>query len=925
MSREMVWGILALVSVAAVAASAVPALRHRPRRWRIASLCLRAAAVGLLAAAIFDPRVDREKQPGVCVVLAEDRSASMGTQARAAGRKLLDYLWRTAHAAERTAHATGLTAHAAEREPRTPASGAHTLGAATTGAVTIGTVTIGTVTIGAVAFGERAAVVHDPLRSGQPTAAELALGDERTDIERAVYRSLDIIPRGMAGRIVLFSDGRENQGDARRAAQLARALGVDLATAPFSSKEGSIAFERGRLDLPRRASLGERFPLRLWVANQGSTDETVAVEIVRDRDVRVVSETLTIAGGGSQLIEVPYKIETRGLHNLRARILNAAGPGSAAVRPIDEHLGFIHVVGPPRVLLIEAAPALAAAFRAGRQFDVVEAERLPASGAELLGFEAVVLSEQILDRITDATVSALGQYVSDAAGGLLLAGGTSWIGNERDESHPLDSLLPVKLAARKITGQGGVDLVIIMDTSGSMQSQMGDGKTAIDVAFDAAVRAAGYLKAQDRLGVLFFAAGAAFTWVKPFGAVAPTDQARLRDCQLSRCYRSGGGINVDEALAEALPKIPIERDRTQHIILISDTNDSNFVRRPAAAVCAELAAHRERGLSLSVIGVEYALGGKDGPSLDGLARAGGGASYTVGVGSDIPSLVIEDLKGRERFIRYVDCPVKGRLVPGEGIFGKLAETDLPALAGYAIASLKPRARPLAWVDARSLVIGGQPVRFEKDDPLLATQAHGLGRVTVFLASPAPWTHSDRLWGQVLRGTARPHARGEFLLRVERDPGGEYRLEVERIESSPGAGAITGRIAGDDGRGEPLIFREDGEGRFWARFRAAGKTAQLLLSDGPTAPGTVQHIELHLPEAAGDGEKRRELPSGEPDRAFLAELGIPLEESEDGFDARPLLRPAAPRTTRVELRGWFFWAALALLCFDLIARRLGGDA
>ncbi len=909
MSRDTVWAILGLVSIAAVAASAVPALRHRPRRWRIASSCLRAAAVALLGGAILDPRIERKNTPDVCVILAEDRSASMGTQARAAGRKLLDFLWRTAQAAE--------------RGPRVVPSGA--------GARPPGTTPGGGLAIGAVAFGERAAVVHDPHRSGEPAAAELTLGEERTDIERAVYRSLDLIPRGMAGRIVLFSDGRENRGDARRAAQLARALGVEVATAPFSSREGSIAFERGRLDLPRRASLGERFPLRLWVTNHGSTDETVAVEIVRDGDVRVASRTLTVVGGGSQLIEVPYKIEIRGLHNLRARILKASGPGSAEGRPIDEHLGFIHVVGPPRILLIEAAPSLAAALRAGRQFEVIEMERLPASGADLLGFEAIVLSDQVLERFTDATVSTLGQYVSDGAGGLLVAGGPSWIGNERDETHPLDPLLPVKLAARKVTGQGGVDLVIIMDTSGSMQSQMGDGKTAIDVAFDAAVRAAGFLKKQDRLGVLFFAAGQAFTWVKPFGAVASTDPAMLRDCQFRRCYKSGGGINVDEALAEALSKIPIERDRTQHIILISDTNDSNFVRRPVIAVCAEMAAYHERGLSLSVIGVEYALGGKDGPSLDALARAGGGVNYTVGVGTDIPSLLIQDLKGRERFVRYVDCPVKGRLVSGEGIFGKLAETDPPTLAGYAIASIKPRARPLAWVDTRSLVVGGQPVRFEKDDPLLATQAHGLGRVTVFLASPAPWARSDRLWAQILRGTARPHARGEFLLRVERDPGGEYRLEVERIEAAPGASPITGRIVGVDGRGEPLLFREDGDGRFLARFRSAGKTAQLLLSaeplfsDDPAAPGNVLHIEVHLPEAAAGGELRRELPSGEPDRDFLAELGSPLGEGEDGFAAGPLLGPAAPRSVRLELRGWLFWAALACLCLDLAARRLGGDA
>jgi Mg-chelatase subunit ChlD len=552
--------------------------------------------------------------------------------------------------------------------------------------------------VAAVAFAERAAVLLEPERRGLPAAADLALGAEGTDIERGIYRALDLVPRDSQGRLVLFTDGHETEGDVRRAARLGRALGVDITTAPFSSRQGAVSFERSSIDLPRRAARGERFLLRLWIASSGAEDQDAVVEVVRDRDVPVSSSRIHLRAGKAQLIEMPYKIETRGLHCLEARIRRAAGSEPGPL--LDEQLGFINITGPPRVLLIEPSPLLSAALRAGGGFEVVERSEAPRSFEELLAYEAVAICDRPLDRLGREDVEPLRRYVAEGAGGLLLAGGQSFIG-ETEAPLALDPLLPVVLESRKVLGQGAIDLIIIMDTSGSMTSAMGGGKTAIDIAFDAAVRVAGYLKTQDRLGVLFFAAGTAFTWVKPFGPVSPSDIALLRNCQRARCYKSGGGINVDEALAEAALRLPPSRERTQHMVLLSDASDSNFVHRSALQVSQEAARRKEQGSTLSVVGIEYHPRPKDRASLVALAAAGGGEYYGVGgAGSDIPNLVLEDLKGRERYVRFIDCPVRPRADAREDVFGKLGGKTLPPLSGYAVGSLKRGARGLFWADAR---------------------------------------------------------------------------------------------------------------------------------------------------------------------------------------------------------------------------------
>ncbi len=81
--------------------------------------------------------------------------------------------------------------------------------------------------------------------------------------------ALAAFPQEGARRIVLLSDGNENRGGARDAAQLARAGGADIYAVPMKNEyAGEVLVER--LVLPQEVKFGESFLVRVvaWSARE---------------------------------------------------------------------------------------------------------------------------------------------------------------------------------------------------------------------------------------------------------------------------------------------------------------------------------------------------------------------------------------------------------------------------------------------------------------------------------------------------------------------------------------------------------------------------------------------------------------------------------------------------------------------------------
>jgi hypothetical protein len=86
-----------------------------------------------------------------------------------------------------------------------------------------------------------------------------------TDMEAAVRDAIAGLPGGMAPRIAIVSDGRENQGSVARAAWLARDLHIPIDTFPLAGRPQPLLRIESAF-APAVAFTGEKFPIDLVVS-----------------------------------------------------------------------------------------------------------------------------------------------------------------------------------------------------------------------------------------------------------------------------------------------------------------------------------------------------------------------------------------------------------------------------------------------------------------------------------------------------------------------------------------------------------------------------------------------------------------------------------------------------------------------------------
>ena len=87
-----------------------------------------------------------------------------------------------------------------------------------------------------------------------------------TDMEAAVRDAIAGLPGGMAPRIAIMSDGRENQGSVARAAWLARDLHIPIDTFPLAGRPQPLLRIESSF-APAVAFTGEKFPIDLVVSS----------------------------------------------------------------------------------------------------------------------------------------------------------------------------------------------------------------------------------------------------------------------------------------------------------------------------------------------------------------------------------------------------------------------------------------------------------------------------------------------------------------------------------------------------------------------------------------------------------------------------------------------------------------------------------
>lgn len=714
-----------------------------------------------------------------------------------------------------------------------------------------------------------------------------------TDIEAALRLARTILPDEGARRIVLFSDGRQTQGDAGREAALLAAAGVaiDIASASDTRQETMVV---RRLSAPLAAATGEPFTLTAIIEGPpGARGELV----IRRQDAVALRQDIRLTADGSATVTHIVREGDAGVHVYRAAVVT---PEDAVFGDEERQMAgaVVSVSGEPRILYVgrqrqQFEQGAARAF----ELDTRTPAELPRSSAALAAYDAVIVDDVAPGLLDAAQVAALSHHVEHRGSGLLFLGSPRSLDASILPDSEFGRLLPVDLRPRSGVRAPEVALVVVFDKSGSMATRAG-GIAKIEFARQGVRRALESMAPTDAVGVI------AFDSVPTVVAPLTTSQDSTAIADRLRELEPGGSTAIAPAvrLAQEWLAGPDMRDLSRrHVLLISDGRST-----PADAESLRaLADGRRFELSVIALGDEH-----DRRQLTTMAEATGGRAYFLEDAQDLPGLVARE-SARVAGGRVVEELFVPRLSL-HPLAREVGAVTLPPLGGYVVSAPKP---------GTELVLASH-----RDDPILATGRHGLGKVALYTADlHSHWSRQLRtapafhaLFSATVQWLARSVTDRSFYVRfLER--GSHVRVMVDVTDADDNYASLLdaqGSVRNPQGAIQRLVLKESLPGRYEADI-AVGDVGAYVFA-----------LAARSKDAAFDGEVLRgfywsadtERRGGAADEALLSRLaqataGRWLSGDEDPFADR------APGFH--DVRSWLLAAAFFVFLGELLAPRLTG--
>ncbi len=667
---------------------------------------------------------------------------------------------------------------------------------------------------------------------------------------------------------------------------------------------------------PGRAATGDvylsdlRVPESLWQGDELEVETIVGSDAAGRATVRLAVDGRAAGEGaielrpGANTHRFALRPLAPGFHALRVEVV----PRGADAIAENNWLGATTVVrDKPRVLVLQGDAVAADRLRraleqTGSEVTLREPESLTERLSDLARYDAIVLADVPAARLSFERQKALQEYVRALGKGLVVTGGANSFGRGGYERTTLEEILPVAVEPRDEGKRAPVALLIVIDTSYSMDFPRG-APTRMEMAKTAAAGAVRALSPGDEVAILAFSDNNNWvTRLRPLAGEADADQVAAQIARL----RPDGITRMREALAGGVDELAKSQAPTKHIIFLSDGAPSDPVDE------GDLAARARRaGITLSSIAIGD---GADTALMERLAKGGNGRYSFAGRPEDIPRLTLEEAEqvGGKALATGEFRPVQ---TAPSSIMRGLDPARLPALNGYQITEMKP--------DAQQILASG------RDEPVLAQWQYGLGRVVAWTSDLgqdlAPgWRDAAAyapFWNGVVRWTLPEPGSGAFRVRTTRldrdlllsvDALGPDGLPINLAETRA-------TLRTPDGASVPLALPQSAPGRYEVPLAApAPGTYRLEIEQVRGGQRVTDLAGFSVPYPA-------ELRGPRASEATLSALadrtgGRVLDGASGLFGARDEAR--APRLQPI----WPWFAALGLALFLLdIALRLGAAA
>ena len=618
---------------------------------------------------------------------------------------------------------------------------------------------------GIVVVGRDAAIEEFPSASISPSLAykrEAVVAGNFTNIADGLKLASASLPAGIQKRIVLYTDGAENLGDALSEAETMLSDGVELITVPISPEYGEEA-EIQSLFAPAAVGEGETVGLRMVMSS--TMDQNARV--ILSANGGYIGETVVSLDRGKNVFSYPVAGLEPGFHSFAVTM----EPERDTTPENNTAFAFTRVSGRAGVLIASDdasdTRALDGVLESHRLGAVrVGSRSLPISLPEWLGYETVVFSAMPAHKLSEAQMEQIAAATRDFGHGFVMLGGEDSFGPGGYYKTKIEDVLPVSMDFKRHAMSPNVAMLMLVDRSGSMGVTYG-GYEKMALAREACISVVELVEPNDYLGVMTF--DSIPKWV-----VAPEKNVN-REAAISRIRSivAGGGTEIYPALVEAEKALAGIDAKVKHVILLSDgmSAPGDFTGITAKLV--------EGGATVTTVGV-----GED-SDLEFMAQIsgmGGGNAYVTNDPYDLPRIFT-----RETFLAN-----KGTIVEQEfpaipaspnPLFEGIAWDTAPPLLGYVATSEKPTA------DTALVTPMG--------DPLFAIWRYGLGRSAAFTSDAKNrwashwlgWQGYSEFWTSLMRATSATAMSPGYRARADMD-GERGVVTLELLDQAAAAGAVS---------------------------------------------------------------------------------------------------------------------------------------
>lgn len=745
--------------------------------------------------------------------------------------------------------------------------------------------------VGVITFGEDAEVEQFVSQTVVFSEVQTDVNRTATDLESAISMAIGLMPEDSAKRIVLITDGNENEGSIKNTIASLAASNIQVEAMKLEENTSDEVYVSD-ISMPDSVGTGEKFNINVKIESNVATNAKVSLYLGRTLKGQ---QEVTLQKGTNNYIFT----DTQSDEGLKTyRVIVEAENDTVSVN--NEYSAYTDISTKQPILLVEGSRGEATELQGildsiGVRYETYQPAAVPNTLSDLLEYSAVVFVDVYEDDLRNGFTDVLQQYIKDYGGGFIVTGGTNSYALGGYTDTPIEEVLPVNMRLNSKQEVPTMAFAMVIDHSGSMED--GNGYvTCLDLAKEAAIEALDNVRDTDYIGVLAF--DDTYSWLVPMQLAS--DRTTIED-EISS-LGIGGGTSIYPAFKEALLKVTATDAKVKHIILLTDGEDGYDYSNYAPL----LEAAEKAGITVSTVAVGSA---PNTSLLQSIADAGNGRMYVTDYNSDIPRIFAQEVYlSSESYLRNEEfTPI---LSASSELMNGVTDDGIPSLKGYVATTAK----------SNSITI----LKSEEDYPILSTWQYGLGKTIAWTSDfTGDWSgnwsgqeDTQRLWANMISYvTQQTGVEGAY---AEIDQEGKTAVINYTTGDYSGKTTVIATITDDEGNSEDVELEPEKPGEYSCSFDMESTGVYSIsirqYEDGEvvgnlnTAAIMQYSLEYQFMNVTNDLE------------SFISSVNGQLIETADQVFATPLERVRS----RIDISTPMLIFAAFFLLFDIAVRRFHLD-